>query len=88
MVLIVSLAAATPAPPQEVLGSVTGPEALNRIEAPFTGDLTQIVERRLLRVLVSYSLSNYFLDIGTEHGFEYELLSKYGEIECGSSPDV
>jgi len=28
---------------------------------------------------VSYSLSNYFLDLGTEHGFEYELLSKYGE---------
>jgi len=75
--VVVWFAAAIPAAPQETpVGSAA---ALNRIEAAFTGDLPQIIERRQLRVLVSYSLSNYFLDLGTEHGFEYELLSKYDE---------
>jgi membrane-bound lytic murein transglycosylase MltF len=61
------------------LASSTEPEALVRITEPFTGDLDEIVERRVLRVLVTFSRSNYFLDMGTEHGFEYELLGKYGE---------
>ena len=75
--LVVLFVAAIPAAPQET--SAASAAALNRIEAAFTGDLPQIIERRQLRVLVSYSLSNYFLDLGTEHGFEYELLSKYDE---------
>ena len=74
---VVWLAAAIPAAPQETPAASAA--ALNRIEAAFTGDLSEIIERRRLRVLVSYSLSNYFLDLGTEHGFEYELLSKYDE---------
>ena len=75
--LVVLFASAIPAETQET--SAASEAALNRIEAAFTGDLPQIIERRQLRVLVSYSLSNYFLDLGTEHGFEYELLSKYDE---------
>ena len=75
--LVVLFASAIPAETQET--SAASAAALDRIEAAFTGDLPQIIERRQLRVLVSYSLSNYFLDLGTEHGFEYELLSKYDE---------
>ena len=75
--VVVWFAVAIPAAPQET--PAAGAAALGRIDAVFTGDLPQIIERRQLRVLVSYSLSNYFLDLGTEHGFEYELLSKYGE---------
>ena len=75
--LVVWLAAAIPATPQETPAASAA--ALNRIEAAFTGDLPQIIERRQLRVLVSYSLTNYFQDMGSEHGFEYELLSKYDE---------
>ncbi len=59
--------------------SAAEPEALARITESFTGDLDEIVERRVLRVLVTSSRSNYFLDMGTEHGFEYELLGKYDE---------
>ena len=75
--LVVCFAVAMPAAPQEPPAASAA--ALNRIEAAYTGDLPQIIERRQLRVLVSYSPSNYFLDLGTEHGFEYELLSKYDE---------
>jgi len=74
---VVWLAAAIPAAPQETPAASAA--ALDRIKAAFTGDLPQIIERRQLRVLVSYSLTNYFQDMGSEHGFEYELLSKYGE---------
>jgi membrane-bound lytic murein transglycosylase MltF len=52
---------------------------LDRINDEFTGDLPEITERRLLRVLISYSRTNYFVDFATERGFEYELLRKYEE---------
>ena len=50
---------------------------LRRFNEPFKGDLTQIKKRRLLRVLVNYSKSNFFFDAGTARGFEYELLQEY-----------
>lgn len=71
-------ARATPSQPAEPT-PVTGPASLARIEAEFKGDLPEIEKRRLLRVLISYSRTNYFVDFGTEHGFEYELLRKYEE---------
>jgi membrane-bound lytic murein transglycosylase MltF len=58
---------------------ITGPGALDRITASFTGDLDEIVERGYLRVLISYSRTNYFIDFGTARGFEYELLRQYEE---------
>lgn len=61
------------------VASAAESEPLARITEPFTGDLDEIVERRVLRVLVTYSRSNYFIEMGTEHGFEYELLGKYDE---------
>ena len=75
--LVAWFAAAMPAAPQDAPDASA--KQIARIEAAFTGDLPQIIERRQLRVLVSYSLTNYFHDIGTQHGFEYELLSKYDE---------
>ena len=63
----------------DVQASDSPPAPIERVEEPFTGDLSEITERRLLRVLVAYSRSNYFLELGTEHGFEFELLSTYGE---------
>jgi len=66
---------------------VTGPASLSRIEADFTGDLPEIEQRRLLRVLISYSRTNYFLDFGAEHGFEYELLRTYEkQLNQGRKP--
>ncbi|MDX1412156.1 MAG: transporter substrate-binding domain-containing protein, partial [Nitrospirales bacterium] len=43
----------------------------------FTGDLSEIRKRRFLRVLVTYSKSNFFLMKGVPHGFEYEMLKQY-----------
>jgi membrane-bound lytic murein transglycosylase MltF len=51
----------------------------DRVGEEFTGDLPEIVKNRLLRVLIAYSRTNYFVDFGTERGFEYELLRQYEE---------
>ena len=48
-----------------------------RVNEPFKGDLPEIRKRRLLRVLVSYSKTNFFIDSGVPRGFEYELLQQY-----------
>jgi len=41
------------------------------------GDLPSIKKRGYIRVLVSYSKTNFFIEKGTMHGFEYELLKQY-----------
>jgi membrane-bound lytic murein transglycosylase MltF len=50
---------------------------LGRINEPFKGDLAEIRDRRIIRVLVSYCKTNYFFDNGKPRGFEYELLKAY-----------
>ncbi len=50
---------------------------LQRVTEPYSGDLAQIKKRRLLRVLVNYSKTNFFFAREKLHGFEYELLKTY-----------
>jgi membrane-bound lytic murein transglycosylase MltF len=51
---------------------------MDRIEQRWTGDLQQIrQQRRLIRVLVSYSDTNFFVMRGEYGGMEYELLREY-----------
>ncbi len=53
---------------------------LDRYNKPFKGDLKQIRKRRILRVLVSHSKSNFFIDNGRPLGFEYDMLSDYSKF--------
>jgi membrane-bound lytic murein transglycosylase MltF len=53
---------------------------LDRYHKPFKGDLKQIRKRRILRVLVSHSKSNFFIDNGRPLGFEYDMLSDYSKF--------
>ena len=47
---------------------------MNRIEKRWTGDLQKIrQQRRLIRVLVSYNDTNFFVALGEKRGMEYEL---------------
>lgn len=52
---------------------------LDRPVRTFTGDLDEMRERRVIRVLTTYNQTNFFLAGGRIHGFEYELLVKYEE---------
>ncbi len=48
-----------------------------RILKPFHGDLPELRERRLIRVLVSYTRTNFFLTPRGFRGVEYDLLMAY-----------
>lgn len=50
-----------------------------RASEPNQGDLDAIYERGTLRVLVSYSRTNFFINKGRLRGFEYEMLRELGE---------
>lgn len=50
---------------------------LEPVRQAFTGDLPQLRERRMLRVLVSFSRTGFFFDHGRPRGFEYELMREY-----------
>ena len=46
--------------------------ALGEITKPWTGDLDGMVERRMIRVLTTYSRTQYFIDRGTPRGTAYD----------------
>ncbi len=48
-----------------------------RATKPFTGDFSEMRKRRVIRVLVSYSKTNFFVDKGHPKGFEYEMFFEY-----------
>jgi len=62
---------------EEILPTRDEQALFHRINESFKGDLTQIWERKLIRVLVNYSKTNFFLSGGKPRGFEYELLYEY-----------
>lgn len=49
----------------------------HRINQTFIGDLPEIRERRILRVLVSYNRTNFFHTNKGQRGLEYDLMSAY-----------
>jgi len=46
--------------------------ALTDIMKPWTGDLDGMIERRMIRVLTTYSKTQYFIDNGTPRGTAYD----------------
>ncbi|HXW09691.1 MAG TPA: transporter substrate-binding domain-containing protein [Steroidobacteraceae bacterium] len=46
------------------------------LDKPFTGDLDEMVKRRLVRIGVPYSRTHYFVDQGVQRGVAYE----YGKL--------
>ncbi|MFP4209498.1 MAG: transglycosylase SLT domain-containing protein [Wenzhouxiangella sp.] len=64
------------------LGSVSAqpasPEPLSvSLAAPWSGDLDGMVERRVIRVLVPYSRTLYFLDGADQRGVAYEIMRDF-----------
>lgn len=48
------------------------PEEIKKVLEPWKGDLDGMVERRMIRVLATFSKTNYFLDRGEQKGITYE----------------
>jgi membrane-bound lytic murein transglycosylase MltF len=45
---------------------------LEEAAKPWTGDLDEMIKRRVIRVLTAYSKTFYFTDKGTQHGMTYD----------------
>jgi membrane-bound lytic murein transglycosylase MltF len=65
-------AAAQPAPPEPASTPPPTDEAIARMLAPWSGDLSGMVERRYIRMLVTFSKTNYFLDGPQQRGATFE----------------
>ncbi|UCF90916.1 MAG: transglycosylase SLT domain-containing protein [Desulfobacterales bacterium] len=50
---------------------------LSRISEAHTDDLPDMLTRKTVRVLTTYSMTNYFISKGRSYGFEYSLLKDY-----------
>jgi len=48
-----------------------------RIDKKWAGDFDGMVERRMIRVLVTYNRTNYFLDKGAQRGATYEAMTAF-----------
>lgn len=66
--------AATPSSstPSPASGSALAADQSGLLLKPWTGDLDGMIERRLVRVLVTYSKTHYFVDKGTQRGISYD----------------
>jgi membrane-bound lytic murein transglycosylase MltF len=65
---------AVPKPDREEL-TITTEEAMQ----PWTGDFDQMIERRTIRVLTTYSKTFYFLDKATQRGATYDAFRLFEE---------
>jgi membrane-bound lytic murein transglycosylase MltF len=69
--------AAVPGAPPSQAGpeepSLVAPEKFRERWKPWKGDLDGIVERRVLRMLVTTNATNYYVDLGKQGGVTYEL---------------
>ena len=54
------------------------PEAARLLmDKPFTGDLDEMITRRMIRVAVTFNRTHYFIDQGQERGLTYEALKSF-----------
>ena len=74
---LAALSLALPAGAQQQSKSESAPRALALEHKPWTGDFDQMLERRVVRVLVPYSRTLYFVDKGHERGITAELLREF-----------
>jgi len=55
-------------------------DADHEITQPFMGDLTDMQARHVIRVLVTYSKTNFFIVKGKPQGFDHDLIERYGRF--------
>jgi membrane-bound lytic murein transglycosylase MltF len=58
---------------------VLPPAMRQGLDKPFTGDLDEMVARRLIRAGVVFNRTQYFVDRGTQRGMAYESISLFEE---------
>src|SRR4051812_29336461 len=74
---VTSLARAADAPASTESSADSGIAVLDRAVAPMTGDLDAMRKLARVRVLVSFSRTNFFVSQGRPRGFDCDLMSEY-----------
>jgi membrane-bound lytic murein transglycosylase MltF len=69
----------TPIPPTPSPYDALPEESRNLIDKPFTGDIDEMVKRRLIRAGVVYNRTQYFIDKGQQRGTAYDSLMLFEE---------
>jgi membrane-bound lytic murein transglycosylase MltF len=77
LVLVASALGQSPGSPQSKPAAKPAARQLNIQSKPWTGDFDQMLERRVIRVLVPYSRSLYFNDRGRERGITADNLRDF-----------
>ena len=78
-----AVASITPPPDGEPIPPTPSPfEALpdsiqQKLDEPFHGDLDALIQRRLIRVAVTFNRTHYFIDRGEERGIAFEALKNF-----------
>jgi len=72
-------AAASPEPTAASPYDVLPPHAREMLDRPFTGDLEQMVERRVIRAGVVFNRTQYFIDRARQRGMVYESIVLFEE---------
>ncbi len=79
--LVFVLAQAAAKPPVKVPAAPPAKTATSRTQAlpatPWKGDLDGMIKRRMIRVLLPYSKTHYFIDKGVQRGAAYDGLRKF-----------
>ena len=65
----------TPLPPSQI-DTQLPPAVRDSVFKPFTGDLDEMVKRRLVRIGVTFNRTYYFVDKGVQRGVSYD----YGQL--------
>ena len=64
-------------PQEAVAQSISDDVAMKKILKPWKGDLNGMIERRFIRVLVTYNKTDFFLNGADNRGFTYEIFQKF-----------
>ncbi len=62
---------------QEAIEEATGVESVLKLNEKWAGDFDEMSERNLIRALVPFSKTFYFLDGGDQRGLTYDLLREF-----------
>jgi membrane-bound lytic murein transglycosylase MltF len=65
--------------PPPVYESVLPEDMRSRVDRVFTGDLDEMIKRRLIRVAMPFNRSFYFVDKGVQRGISYEYATLFEE---------
>jgi len=65
------------AQPRQSLEEIQQELGIPVLSQPWSGDLDEMIERRVIRILTVYGIGTYFIQNGHESGFAYELFKSF-----------